>query len=121
LTLGVGNSYTDRRAAGNRLALSGSKSLYPCTFLGLAQNWLEIVMERRVEFIGSGSPVPRRKQMAPGGFELRVDWPMRQYVGKIIEYLARGGDHANAKMNMTERGIPVHVQHRVLEGNAVFL
>lgn len=46
---------------------------------------------------------------------------MRQYVGKIIDYLARGGDHANAKMNMTERGIPLHVQQRVLEGTAAYL
>jgi len=59
--------------------------------------------------------------MTYGGQEMRVDWAMRQYVGKIIDFLARGGDHANAKMNMTERGVPLHVQQRVLEGTAAFL
>jgi len=59
--------------------------------------------------------------MAYVGLEMRVDWLMRQYVGEIIEYLARGGDHANAKMNMTERGVPVSVQERVLQGKATFL
>lgn len=59
--------------------------------------------------------------MTFGGQEMRVDWAMRQYVGKIIEFLARGGDHANAKMNMTERGVPLHVQERVLKGAAAFL
>lgn len=56
--------------------------------------------------------------MAYVGLEMRVDWVMRQYVGTIIQYLAQGGDHANAQMNMTERGVPVHVQRRVLEGSA---
>lgn len=59
--------------------------------------------------------------MAHDEADMRVDWLMRQYVGKIIEYLARGGDHANAKMNMTERGVPTHVQERVLEGSASYL
>lgn len=48
----------------------------------------------------------------------RVDLTMRQFVGTIIEYLGRGGDHANALMNMTERGVPNDVQRRVVEGNA---
>ena len=56
--------------------------------------------------------------MAYGGIEMRVDWVMRQYVETIIQYLAQGGDHANARMNMTERGVPVHVQRRVMEINA---
>lgn len=59
--------------------------------------------------------------MAQAGVEMRVDWLMRQYVGEIIEYLARGGDHANAKMNMTERGVPAQVQDRVLRGKATFV
>jgi hypothetical protein len=50
--------------------------------------------------------------------DMRVDWAMRQYVGKIIEYLVKGGDRANARMNMVERGVPEQVQHRVLEGQA---
>ncbi|NMG73195.1 hypothetical protein [Aromatoleum diolicum] len=49
------------------------------------------------------------------GNEMRVDWVMRQYVETIIQYLAKGGDHANARMNMTERGVPVHVQRRVMD------
>jgi len=52
---------------------------------------------------------------------MRVDWAMRQFVGAIMDYLARGGDHANAQMNMTERGVPLHVQRRVLEGTASHL
>ncbi|AKU10739.1 hypothetical protein GPA27_16640 [Aromatoleum toluolicum] len=52
------------------------------------------------------------------GTEMRVDWVMRQYVETIIQYLARGGSLANARMNMTERGVPVHVQDRVFEGHA---
>lgn len=52
------------------------------------------------------------------GTELRVDWVMRQYVETIIQYLARGGSVASARKNMTERGVPVHVQHRVFEGQA---
>lgn len=48
----------------------------------------------------------------------RVDLAMRQFVGKIIEYLMEGGDHANAMMNMSERGVPYPVQRRVIEGNA---
>ncbi len=48
----------------------------------------------------------------------RVDLAMRQFVGKIIEYLMEGGDHANAMMNMAERGVPYTVQRRVIEGNA---
>lgn len=59
--------------------------------------------------------------MAHAGLDMRVDWLMRQYVGEIIEYLARGGDHANAKMNMIERGVPALVQDRVLQGKATFL
>ncbi|NMG14388.1 hypothetical protein [Aromatoleum bremense] len=56
--------------------------------------------------------------MAFSGLEMRVDWAMRQFIGAIMDYLARGGDHANAQMNMTERGVPLHVQRRVLEGTA---
>ncbi|WP_244551636.1 hypothetical protein [Aromatoleum tolulyticum] len=52
------------------------------------------------------------------GLEQRIDWVMRQYVETIIQYLARGGDRANAQMNMTERGVPVHVQERVFQGHA---
>ncbi|HRQ57589.1 MAG TPA: hypothetical protein PLN31_09225 [Azoarcus taiwanensis] len=48
----------------------------------------------------------------------RIDLVMRQFVGQIIEYLMLGGDHANARLNMTERGVPHEVQRRVLEGNA---
>jgi len=48
----------------------------------------------------------------------RVDLTMRQFVGSIIEYLVRGGDHANALMNMAERDVPKDVQRRVIEGNA---
>lgn len=51
----------------------------------------------------------------------RIDFAMRQFVGKIIEYLMAGGDHANAMMNMTERGVPYEVQRRVIEGNATRL
>lgn len=52
------------------------------------------------------------------GTELRVDWVMRQYVETIIQYLSRGGSVAGARRNMTERGVPVHVQDRVFEGQA---
>ena len=48
----------------------------------------------------------------------RIDLVMRQFVGQIIDYLMRGGDHANALLNMSERGVPLDVQRRVLEGNA---
>lgn len=48
----------------------------------------------------------------------RIDLAMRQYVAVIIEYLRTGGDHANAIMNMAERGVPADVQKRVIEGNA---
>lgn len=48
----------------------------------------------------------------------RVDIVMRQFVGQIIDYLMSGGDHANALLNMNERGVPQEVQRRVLEGNA---
>lgn len=48
----------------------------------------------------------------------RIDLVMRQFVGQIIEYLMRGGDHANALLNMSERGVPQEVQRRVLGGNA---
>lgn len=51
--------------------------------------------------------------------EQRVDWAMRHYVDKITEYLAQGGEPANARMNMTERGVPFHVQQRMLERFAV--
>ena len=50
--------------------------------------------------------------------EHRIDLAMRQYVGKVIEYLRQGGDHANAMMNMSEHGVPLDVQKRVIEGNA---
>ncbi|QTQ37604.1 Uncharacterized protein ToN1_34870 [Aromatoleum petrolei] len=53
------------------------------------------------------------------GTEMRVDWVMRQYVETIIQYLARGGDRASARTNMTERGVPLQVQERVFEGHAV--
>ena len=49
----------------------------------------------------------------------RVDLAMRAFIGKIIDYLRAGGDHANAMMNMSERGVPLHVQRRVVDGNAV--
>ncbi|HRP76600.1 MAG TPA: hypothetical protein PK725_09725 [Rhodocyclaceae bacterium] len=52
------------------------------------------------------------------GRDLRIDLAMRQYVRRIIEYLAQGGDIANARMNMIENGVPAHVQARVLEGKA---
>lgn len=53
------------------------------------------------------------------GVELRVDWVMRQYVETIVQYLARGGDQTSARANMNARGVPIHVQNRVLEGQAV--
>lgn len=56
--------------------------------------------------------------MAYSGPEQRIDLEMREFVGKIIAYLEGGGDHANARMNMTERGVPAEVQHRVLNGQA---
>ncbi|WP_246264300.1 hypothetical protein [Aromatoleum toluvorans] len=52
------------------------------------------------------------------GPEQRTDWVMRQYVETIIQYLVLGGDSANAQMNMTEHGVPVHVQGRVLDAYA---
>ena len=51
--------------------------------------------------------------------EQRLDWSMRRFVSDVIQYLRHGGDHANARMNMTERGVPFAVQSRVLEGTAV--
>lgn len=56
--------------------------------------------------------------MAYAGAEQRIDLAMREFVGKIIVYLEAGGDHANAQMNMTENGVPVEVQRRVLSGRA---
>lgn len=50
------------------------------------------------------------------GVEMRVDWVMRQYVETIVQFLLRGGDQHNARANMTARGVPVHVQDRVLKG-----
>ncbi len=49
------------------------------------------------------------------GMEQRVDWAMRQYVDRIVEYLLHGGDRANAGMNMLEYGVPLHVQRRILD------
>ncbi len=57
--------------------------------------------------------------MTYSGQDLRLDYAMRDYVAKIIEYLSQGGDHANARMNMIENGVPAPVQARVLEGKAV--
>lgn len=54
--------------------------------------------------------------MTYNGIDMRVDWAMRQYVDQVVGYLSKGGDQANARMNMTERGVPLPVQHRVLEG-----
>jgi hypothetical protein len=48
----------------------------------------------------------------------RIDLAMRLYVGKIIDYLQSGGDHANARLNMTERSVPPEVQQRVIDGKA---
>ncbi len=56
--------------------------------------------------------------MTFSGRDLRIDLAMREYVRRIIEYLAQGGDHANARMNMIENGVPEHVQARVLQGKA---
>lgn len=52
------------------------------------------------------------------GPEKRLDLVTREFVGKIIAYLEDGGDRANARMNMIERGVPSEVQRRVLEGEA---
>lgn len=49
----------------------------------------------------------------------RVDLLMRQFVAEIIRYISGGGDHANARMNMNERGVPHEVQRRVMDGRAV--
>ncbi len=57
--------------------------------------------------------------MGYAGPDLRVDLALREFIGKVIRYLQQGGDHANAKMNMIERGVPPDVQRRVLSGNAV--
>lgn len=51
--------------------------------------------------------------------DLRIDFMLRRFVSDIIQYLSNGGDHANALMNMIERGVPPEVQRRVLEGRAV--
>lgn len=48
----------------------------------------------------------------------RVDFEMREFVSKVIDYLHQGGDHANARMNMAEHSVPSHVQMRVLAGRA---
>ncbi|HRP97582.1 MAG TPA: hypothetical protein PL143_15175 [Rhodocyclaceae bacterium] len=56
--------------------------------------------------------------MARAEGERRIDLAMRQYVAEILRYLAQGGDHANARMNMTERGVPAEVQQRVIDGDA---
>jgi len=50
---------------------------------------------------------------------MRIDFMLRRFVSDIIQYLSNGGDHANALMNMIERGVPPEVQRRVLEGRAV--
>lgn len=44
----------------------------------------------------------------------RLDWYMRQFVDEVKDYLARGGEHANALHNLYERGVPVHVARRVI-------
>jgi len=51
--------------------------------------------------------------------DMRIDFMLRRFVSDIIQYLSNGGDHANALMNMIERGVPPEVQRRVLEGRAV--
>lgn len=51
--------------------------------------------------------------------DMRIDLVLRRFVSDIIHYLSNGGDHANALMNMIERGVPPEVQQRVLEGRAV--
>jgi hypothetical protein len=56
--------------------------------------------------------------MAQAREDRRIDLAMRQYVGEILRYLASGGDHANARMNMNERGVPPEVQRRVIDGDA---
>ena len=54
----------------------------------------------------------------PDGSDMRVDLALREFIGKVITYLREGGDHANALMNMIERGVPAEVQRRVLNGRA---
>ncbi len=56
--------------------------------------------------------------MLTANMEKRRDLWMRRFVGKIIDYLMQGGDHANARLNMIEIGIPPDVQRRVLHGLA---
>ena len=71
---------------------------------------------------------PRRRPLrhhegeviAPNHNDLRIDLAMRQFIGDILRYLADGGDHANARMNMIERGVPLDVQQRVLDGKATY-
>lgn len=48
--------------------------------------------------------------------ERRIDLAMRHFITEILRYLAHGGDQANARMNMTERGVPWEVQRRVIMG-----
>lgn len=48
----------------------------------------------------------------------RMDLLTRRFVSQIIEYLMEGGDHANARLNMTEHGVPGNIQKRVINGLA---
>lgn len=48
----------------------------------------------------------------------RLDHALREYVNEIIVYLDKGGEPANARMNMIEHGVPPEVQSRVIEGKA---
>lgn len=48
--------------------------------------------------------------------ELRVDWPMRQFVERMRDLVAIGVDRNTLTLQMRERGVPYHVMARVLEG-----
>lgn len=47
--------------------------------------------------------------------EQRIDWVMRQFVDNIINDLKNNNIDSNAaRRRMTERGVPLHVQNKVL-------
>lgn len=48
--------------------------------------------------------------------ELRVDWPMRQFVERMRALVATGVDRNTLTLQMRERGVPYHVMARVLAG-----
>ncbi len=83
----------------------------------MASNLLDYFVAKQIQF--EPANLGGQKMKTVSYEEQRLDWSMRRFVSDVIQYLQHGGDHANARMNMTERGVPFAVQSRVIDGLAV--